>query len=285
MSGSTPPDLRDWVGREEVATDVLTPFAARGMAAILDRDPAALAEGSPLPEGWHWLYLKPTTRRSRLGPDGHAQRGDFLPPVALPRRMWAGGRLRFLRPLLLGERVERRSRILSVEEKEGRTGPLVLVSVLHSVAGEGGAAVEEEQDLVYREAPRPGAPPPRREEAPAEAAWTERFLPDAVTLFRFSALTFNGHRIHYDHPYATGVEGYPGLVVHGPLLALLLLDAAARRAGRRPAAFEYRNVGTLFADAPVALNGGAPGPDGESAVWAAGPDGALATRASARWGP
>jgi 3-methylfumaryl-CoA hydratase len=276
-------DPRAWVGRERVEAGRLDLFPARGMAALLDRDPAALAEGDPLPPGWHWLYLNPATPRSRLGPDGHARRGGFLPPVALPRRMWAGGRLRFPRPLLLGERVERRSRILSVEEKQGSTGSLVRVTVAHEVRGEGGGAVEEEQDLIYREAARPGEPPRATPPLPAEAEWREAFLPDAVTLFRFSALTFNGHRIHYDHPYATGVEGYPGLVVHGPLTALLLLDAAARHAGRRPAAFRYRAVGPLFGDEPITLAGrAAAGPDAAEA-WAAGPSGTVATRAEVEW--
>ncbi len=278
-------DPRAWIGREEVVTDVLSPFAARGMAALLDRDPAGLDEGDPLPEGWHWLYLNAATPRSALGTDGHARRGGFLPPVALPRRMWAGGRLRFLRPLLLGERVERRSRVLAVEEKEGRSGSLVRVTVQHSVAGEGSAAVEEEQDLIYREAPKSDAPRPDPPRLPAELDWRESFLPDAVVLFRFSALTFNGHRIHYDQPYATGVEGYPGLVVHGPLLALLLLDAARRRAGRRAAAFEYRAVSPLFADAPITLAGRSGGPGSETTLWVAGSEGTVAMQAAARWEP
>jgi 3-methylfumaryl-CoA hydratase len=276
-------DPRAWVGRERVEAGRLDLFPARGMAALLDRDPEALAEGDPLPPGWHWLYLNPATPRSRLGPDGHARRGGFLPPVALPRRMWAGGRLRFPRPLLLGERVERRSRILSVEEKQGSTGSLVRVTVAHEVRGEGGGAVEEEQDLIYREAARAGEPAPATTPLPEGVEWRETFLPDAVVLFRFSALTFNGHRIHYDHPYATGVEGYPGLVVHGPLVALLLLDAAARHAGRRPAALRYRAVGPLFGDEPITLAGRAAAGGGAAEAWAAGPAGAVATRAEVEW--
>lgn len=278
-------ELQAWVGREESRAEVLSPFPAQAMAALLDREPEEFREGVPLPECWHWLYFKPVDRQSGLGPDGHALRGGFLPPVALPRRMWAGGRLRFLRPLTIGERAERRSRILSVEEKEGRTGPLVRVTVLHSVFGEHGLAAEEEQDLIYRDAPRPDAPRAEGQPLPDDLEWREGFLPDAVVLFRFSALTFNGHRIHYDHPYATRVEGYPGLVVHGPLIALLLLEAAKRRTGRRPVAFDYRAVGPLFGDEPVTLAGRTRGSGTETEVWAAGPDASIATRALARWAP
>jgi 3-methylfumaryl-CoA hydratase len=282
MSDVTREDLQAWVGRERVEADVLGLFPARAMAALLDRDPDAFAEGDALPPGWHWLYLNPATPRSLLGPDGHARRGGFLPPVPLPRRMWAGGRLRFPRPLVVGERVERRSRILSVEEKRGSTGRLVRVTVAHEIRGAGGVAVEEEQDLIYREAPGPGEPP-RSTPLPEEVAWRETFLPDAVALFRFSALTFNGHRIHYDHPYATRVEGYPGLVVHGPLTALLLLDAATRHAGRRSTAFSYRAVGPLFGEQPITLAGRPAGDADAAEAWAAGPGGGIAMRAEVRW--
>ena len=283
MGETAPQDLQAWVGREQVQADVLTPFPARGMAALLDRQPEGFSEGTPLPECWHWFYFRPVTRQSQLGQDGHARRGGFLPPVALPRRMWAGGRLRFLQPLMLGERAERRSRILAVEEKEGRTGALVRVTVLHTISGERGPAVEEEQDLIYREAPKPGRPRGTPDALPDDVQWSEQFLPDAVVLFRFSALTFNGHRIHYDYPYTTEQEGYPGLVVHGPLIALLLLDAAKRRTDRQPSAFDYRAVGPLFGDEPVTLAGRTAESGDETEVWAAGPEGTLATQAKARW--
>lgn len=276
-------ELHEWVGRERIEEDVITLATARGMVALLDRDPDAVGEGWPLPECWHWLYFKPLAPRSELGEEGHARRGGFLPPVPLRRRMWAGGRLRFLRPLAVGDRVTRRSRILSVTEKEGRTGRLVFVIVGHVVDGPAGPAVEEEQDLVYREAPRPGEPLPEGEDPPGEATWAEPFLPDAVTLFRFSALTFNAHRIHYDHPYATQVEGYPALLVHGPLIALLMLDAAKRHRGRPPAAFAYRGVAPLFNDEPFTLCG-LPAGDGEQAeVWAAGRSGRVAMRGTVDW--
>jgi len=276
-------DLRSWVGRERVDEDRIDLFPARGMAALLDRDAASFVEGAPLPAGWHWLYFKPLARRSALGDDGHARRGGFLPPVALPRRMWAGGTLAFPGALRLGERALRRSTIESIEEKTGRSGRLVFVNVRHRVESGHGLAVDEEQHIVYRETrgggPGDGPPPP------APPAWSDPFVADAITLFRFSALTFNGHRIHYDEPYATRVENYPGLVVHGPLLALLLLDGAARRAGRVPAQFTYRALGPLFANEPFRIEGVEPpaaGATGECELWITGPRG-LAMRATARW--
>jgi len=281
--GASMSDLEAWVGREQVEDDRLDLFPARGMAALLDRDAASLVEGTPLPAGWHWLWFKPLDRRSALGDDGHARRGGFLPPVPLPRRMWAGGTLAFPGELRLGERVIRRSTIESVEEKTGRTGRLVFVTVRHRVESVRGLAVDEAQHIVYREAAAggPGDGPP----APADAAWSDAFVADAITLFRFSALTFNSHRIHYDEPYATRVESYPGPVVHGPLLALLLLDGATRHGGRAPAQFSYRALSPLFAGEPFLIEGDAPpaaNTSGSCELWIAGPRG-LATRATAQW--
>jgi 3-methylfumaryl-CoA hydratase len=276
-------DLSDHVGRERVEEDHLDLFPARAMAAVLDRDPWAFEERSPLPSGWHWLYFKPLVPRSALGEDGHERRGSFLPPIELPRRMWAGGNLSFLNELRLGERVLRRSTIESVEEKTGRSGRLVFVNVRHRIETERGLAVDEAQHLVYREGLGGAGDGP---EAPKGAAWSEPFVADAVTLFRFSALTFNGHRIHYDQPYSMREEGYPGIVVHGPLLALLLLDCATRSAGRPPERFAYRAVSPLFAGEEFRLEGahGLPaGAAGEAEVWAAGPRG-MAMRAMAGWG-
>ncbi len=272
-------DLGAWLGRERVEEDVLDLFPARGMAALLDRDPDAFVDGTPLPAGWHWLYFKPLARRSVLGPDGHARLGEFLPPVPLPRRMWAGGTLAWSGVLRLGEKARRRSTIESVEEKSGRSGRLVFVTVRHRIETARGLALDEAQHIVYREA----TPAPAHAEGPAPlpvAAWSEPFTADAVTLFRFSALTYNGHRIHYDAPYATGAEGYPALVVHGPLLASLLLDAAARHGSRAPEQFTYRALSPLFVDEPFRIEGGASAGEGEVALWIAGPRG-IAMRATA----
>lgn len=245
-------DLAAWVGREQVYDDTIDLFPARGMLALLDRSPASLMEGSPLPPLWHWLYFKPLVRRSNLGGDGHERLGAFLPPVPLPRRMWAGGSVSFPGTLRLGTEARRRSTIASVEEKQGRTGRLVFVHVQHRIETEQSPAVEETQQIVYREAAAGAAPagPPAAE----MPDWSESFSVDPVDLFRFSALTFNGHRIHYDLAYATA-EGYAGLVVHAPLLALLLLDAAARHSANSPARFSYRAVSPIFAHEPFRLEG------------------------------
>ena len=181
----------------------------------------------------HWLYFLPLYRRSEVGPDGHALRGGFLPPVPLPRRMWAGGRLEFRRPVRVGDAIERTSTIVKVDAKEGRTGALVFVLVRHEIGAAGEVAIVEEHDIVYREAPRAGEPPPAKKAAPANPDWRRDVVPDDVLLFRYSALTFNGHRIHYDRRYVTEVEGYPGLIVHGPLIATLLADLARDMSRRR----------------------------------------------------
>lgn len=239
-------ELESWVGREETSEDRIDARPAAALAATLDLDPeAALAPGE-LPPLWHWVYFTPRTRRSGLGEDGHARRGGFLPPVDLPSRMWAGGRLVFHRPLHIGEVAHRRSRILRCEAREGRSGPLVFVTVRHLVSGEAGLAIGEEHDIVYRTRIARDAPP-AGEPAPTQAAFRRSWRPDPVLLFRYSALTFNGHRIHYDHPYATQVEGYPGLVVHGPLIATLLMETfRAARPLARASRFDYRALGPLY---------------------------------------
>jgi len=261
----------EWEGRTRTVTDRISLAQARALAATLDRDPASLDSGSVLPHGWHWIYFNDAVPRSRLAEDGHEARGDFLPPVPLARRMWAGGRIRFHAPLRIGDDVVRTSTIEHVTPKEGRTGALVFVTVSHRIDGREGLAVHEEQDLVYRGAPADGvaagAGPRSKVEAPEGSRRVASFVADPVTLFRFSALTFNGHRIHYDHPYATQVEGYPGLVVHGPLVALLLLEAgggvlAAAGRGSAPGSFRYRAVGPLFCGEPFDL---VTSPDAEEA--------------------
>lgn len=272
--GSTPdaPELEDWIGRERASSDILTLERAKKLAATLDLDPDGLTADAPLPPGWHWIYFHEPVVRSDLAEDGHERRGTFLPPVPLDRRMWAGGRLRFLRALRIGERVQRISTIRSVEEKEGRAGPLAFVTVEHRIVGEEGVvALEEEQDLVYLSRTRPGEGARSGEGVPAEPpVWSEPFAADEVTLFRFSALTFNGHRIHYDRRYATEVEGYPDVVVHGPLLALSLLGAGTRWTAAAQSAeplmgwrFGYRARRPVFCRETVRLLGrGASAEDG-----------------------
>ena len=269
--------LEEWIGRTETRADQVTAAPIAALAATLDREDPPPQPGDPLPPLWHWLYFLPVHRQSELGSDGHASRGGFLPPVPLPRRMWAGSRFEFHRPLRVGETVIRVSKIVDVKHKEGRTGPLVFVVVRHEI----GDALSEEHDIVYRDHPKPGdaAPTPH---APEPAAWERSVHPDDVLLFRYSALTFNGHRIHYDRRYATEVEGYPGLVVHGPLIATLLVDLLRRnRPDARVARFSFRAVSPLFDTAPFAVCGL---PD-ESAktirLWARNPAGGLAMDAAA----
>ncbi|HEY6006285.1 MAG TPA: MaoC family dehydratase N-terminal domain-containing protein [Anaeromyxobacter sp.] len=227
MTEST--DLSSWIGREQERVDWVNANHLAAWNATLDRDDPFPREGDPVPPGFHWALFPPLARQSELGPDGHARRGGFLPPVPLPRRMWAGSRVRYHAPLRVGERVQLASVVEKIEEKTGRAGALVFVTVHHRVSGGAGLAIDEEQDIVYREAPKPGAP---GQAGPAEPAprgtWRREIVPDDVLLFRYSALTFNGHRIHYDRRYVTGVEGYAGLVVHGPLIATLLLDLVRR---------------------------------------------------------
>jgi 3-methylfumaryl-CoA hydratase len=271
--------LKQWVGRTEVRTGRLDPFPATALAATLDREDPEFTDGTPLPPLWHWLYFLPVHRVSEVGPDGHPRRGGFLPPLPLPRRMWAGGRFAFRHSLRIGDTVRKESRVLSVERKEGRTGPLVFVRVGHELADAEGLALTEEHDIVYRGLAAPASTP---RPAPTGAVWERIIRPDPVLLFRYSALTFNGHRIHYDQPYATKVEGYPGLVVHGPLIATLLLDLLRReRRDATVATFAYRAVGPLFDTAAFAVCG-APTEDGHAVkLWARSMDGVLAMEASA----
>ena len=277
-------DLRSWVGRQAHADDVLVPTPCAALAATLDRDPARPPPGWPLPALWHWLYFLPLHRHSELGSDGHAKRGGFLPPIPLPRRMWAGGELAFHRPLRIGDAVVRTSTIESISAKNGRSGPLAFVRVKHEirVQDDASVALTEFHDIVYRAAPKSGTVPPEPQAAPAHAAFERECNADAVMLFRYSALTFNPHRIHYDRRYAVDVEGYPGLVVHGPLIATLLLDLLRReRPDARVAQFRFRAVRPLFDGDPFFVCG-QPLDDGRSfRLWARQHDGALAMDATA----
>lgn len=274
-------DLAAWVGRSEVRHDVVTAAPLAAMAATLDRTDPFPVNGDPVPPLWHWCYFLPLARESEIGADGHPKRGGFLPPVALPRRMWAGGRLTFTRPLAVGEAVTRTSRIASVETKQGRTGALVFVTVHHDYSTAQGLALHEGHDIVYRDVPAAGAAPALPPRAATDAGYTCEIVPDPVLLFRYSALTFNGHRIHYDREYVTQVEGYPGLVVHGPLIATLLVDLLRREHPRsRVRFFEFRAMSPLFDIHRFQLCGRDEG-SGRHALWAMNHEGGLAMQASA----
>jgi 3-methylfumaryl-CoA hydratase len=277
--------LRKWVGRTETSDDVVSVFPVAALNATLDRDEPRPRAGDPLPPLWHWLYFLPVYRHSEAGPDGHMRRGGFLPPVPLPRRMWAGSRVRFQRPLRVGDAIRRISTVADITHKSGRSGDLVFVVVRHEVSADDGIAVAEEHDIVYREPPRGGrssGEPPPAATPPNSPAWERLVQPDPLLLFRYSALTFNGHRIHYDRSYVTEVEGYRGLVVHGPLLATLMLDLVRRE---RPeavvTAFRFRALRPVFDTAPFTVCGAPDSGERQIALWIRGPDGARAMEGSA----
>ena len=273
--------LQAWLGRTEQRHDVVAAAPAAALAATLDLDDAAWPDGKPLPPLWHWLYFLPLAPQREIGADGHPRRGGFLPPVPLPRRMFAGGRHEFHRPLRIGQAVVRTSQIADVSQKSGKSGALVFVRVRHEIADERGVALTEEHDIVYREAPAPGAAQPAPPAAPRDSGFSRSVSADPVLLFRYSALTFNGHRIHYDRSYVTEVEGYPGLVVHGPLIATLLADLLRReRPDATIARFEFKAVSPLFDLAPFELCGRFDDAR-HASLWARNASGGLAMQAHA----
>ena len=246
---STSTNLKGWIQKTESVSDVITATPYAALSATLDRRDPRPAVGTVLPPLWHWLYFLPLHLQSEIGPDGHAKRGGFLPPVPLPRRMWAGGQFQFRKPLRVGDAVVRVSTIEDIVEKSGRTGALVFLKVRHEIRrnDEADAALIEFHDIVYRDAPKAEEVPPPPHAAAAGSRWERKVVPDEVLLFRYSALTFNGHRIHYDRRYATEVEGYPGLIVHGPLIATLLLDLLHRNLPDAKAVqFEFKAVRPMF---------------------------------------
>jgi len=274
------PDYTPWIGRQEVTEDELGLAPALAAAAMLDDDLTPLAQGQPLPAMWHWFYFLPRAAQALLGPDGHPQRGGFMPPIPYPRRMFAGARLRFERPLLLGQPARRVTEICDIKQKTGRSGSLAFVSLRCRFYQNEQLCIEEEQDIVYREPGSAVAAPALLAWSPLPAdAWSRIVTPDPTLLFRFSALTFNAHRIHYDRPYATQQEGYPGLVVHGPLTALLLMELVRQQAAQPVSRFEFRGLAPLFDLAPFRLVAHAEG--ARVSLQAQGPDGSAAMSASA----
>lgn len=272
--------LNDWIGRSERRTDLIAAAPAAALAATLDRDDPEPLPGDELPPLAHWLYFLPIAAARELGEDGHPRRGGFLPPVPLPRRMWAGGRLEFMQPLCIGDEVQRTSRIADVRVRAGRSGSLVFVVVRHELESARGLVLTEEHDIVYREMPVAGTPLPAGRPAQDTPDFGRDIVPDPIFLFRYSALTFNGHRIHYDRPYATGVEGYPGLVVHGPLVATLLVDLVRRELpAERLRRFSFKAERPLFDIHRFSIHGRADGR--HIALWSADHDGLLSMSATA----
>ena len=282
MTAST--DLTQWIGRTEAVDDTVTPTPVAALSATLDWPSARPVAGTPLPYLWHWLFFLPLAQQSEIGPDGHPRRGGFLPPVPLPRRMWAGSDFAFHQPLLVGDRLTRTSTIVDVSEKSGRTGHLIFVKVRHEIRRNGAAdvALTEHHNIVYRDAPGPNDVPPAPMAAPGKFSWERRIKADEVLLFRYSALTFNGHRIHYDRKYVTEVEGYPGLIVHGPLIATLLMDLLRRQLPEaRVAKFEFKAVRPTFDINPFSVHG-QPAADGKSVrLWGRDHEGWLTMDATA----
>ncbi len=272
--------LELWIGRTETRFDVLSAAPVAALSASLDHAQPRALMGDALPPCWHWLYFQDAVAASGLGIDGHARRGGFLPPVSLPRRMWAGSRLRFVTPLTVGESVRRVSTIAAITHKQGRNGELVFVTLRHQIFQGDKLAIEEEQDLVYREPVAANVVPLPRP-APAAAQWSRELRPDSVLLFRYAALTFNSHRIHYDRDYATREEGYAALVVQGPLTATLLWDVLHREwPDVAVVTFAFRAIRPLLEGLPLRLQGRRDGE--EIGLWALDASGALAMEAQVR---
>jgi 3-methylfumaryl-CoA hydratase len=273
-------NLQNWVGREVQSRDLLRSEPSRFMQATLDREPS-LEDGDALPPLWHWLYFLEAKRASELGRDAHPKKGGFLPPISLPRRMWAGDRFTFHAPVIIGKDVLKRSTIKNIVEKKGRSGNLCFVTVEHAIFQDEQLVLIEEQDIVYREDPKPGTPKPVPAPAQGKPEFSQVITPTQVMLFRYSALTFNGHRIHYDIDYARDVEGYDGLVFHGPLTATLLVELASAQMGRNPKTFEFRAQSPISGPQPFQIEGRC---DGNTIIlWARGHDNALAMSASAHF--
>jgi 3-methylfumaryl-CoA hydratase len=272
--------LRQWIGRSEEATDIVTAQLVKGLRATLFQEVGDPKTGDAAPFTAHWCLAQPVFPMSMLGPDGHPTRGGFLPPVPLPRRMWAGGEIEFMQPLRVGDESTRTSRIADVQVKTGSTGTLCFVSVEHSISSPRGVAIRERQDIVYREMTTAAsatakAPPP-------QAQHRETHVSDPVLLFRYSALTFNGHRIHYDREYVTKVEGYPGLIFHGPLQAALIIEMAAKlRSGKPPKKFSYRGLQPLFEGSEFSINAN----ETEAGIdlWTANAEGQPTMKGTAVW--
>ena len=278
-----PEEFSKWIGRKEQTSDVIDARHADLMAATMARpefegEIKPFKDGDELPIGWQWIYFLQAKPSSQLGRDGHPKTGGFLPPIPLPRRMWAGSRLQFLQPLLIGDHVTKETEILSVIRKEGKSGPLYFVTVKHSFIKQSGLCLIEEQDLVYRDDPKPDSAAPTLPEAPVDFEISREIVPNPTWLFRYSALTFNGHRIHYDVDYARDVEGYRNLVFHGPLSATLLLEMASEIAGKRQLeSFSFRALSPLFADRAFSIHANKDGDE----LWIENPDGKLAITAKA----
>ena len=269
-------DIKSWLGKSELKQAVLEAKHANLLGITLGKD--ELREGHRLPGLWHWAWFNEAKPLTELGRDGHPKRGGFLPPVPLPRRMWAGGELEFHEPLIVGKKIDRKSIIENIQNKQGHSGDLCIVTILHELRDGQELCVSERQNLVFREDPKPDAPTPPAQKPPMGPEISRDITPDPVTMFRYSALTFNGHRIHYDADYARDVEGYPELVFHAPLTATHLFDLAQELIGKAPIAkFSYRATAPIFAGRPFSIH--AKREEGKISAWAITHGGNLAMSA------
>ena len=270
MQNDSQQQFSGWIGKTQSASSILTIGPMEGLAATLDRNSTAFSIGDALPPLWHWLYFLETSKKSELAEDGHPHRGDFLPPIDLPRRMWAGSRLNFIRPLLAGETIKRSSTIQSIKLKQGRSGSLGFVCVAHELSDSSGVLLIEEHDIVYRGMPTGTVSAQSPLKAGEDHDFARTVTPDPVLLFRYSALTFNGHRIHYDRAYAKDVESYPGLVVHGPLLATFLLELFADNYPEATlASFSFKAIKPVFDIDSFQVCGNKPDNTGNTKLWIA----------------
>jgi 3-methylfumaryl-CoA hydratase len=274
--------LKQWIGRSTEASDIVTAQLVKGLRATLFQEIGEPKAGDAAPFTTHWCLAQPVFPMSQLGPDGHPTRGGFLPPVLLPRRMWAGGELEFVDALRVGDESKRTSRISDITVKTGSTGTLCFVSVEHIVTSPRGIAIRERQDIVYRDMSGAPAAPAKAAPPPPVAQHRETHMADPVLLFRYSALTFNGHRIHYDRDYVTKVEGYPGLIFHGPLQAAFIVELAAKlRGGKPPKKFVYRGLQPLFEGSEFSVNANTT--ESGMELWTANSSGQPTMKGTATW--
>lgn len=245
----------EWIGKSEDRSDSMSVEQLQRFEAMMNRDPSQIAEGAELAPCAHWIYFTPALPQSELGVNGNAMNDSLLPPVDLPRRMWAGGKLTFKKSLKVGIPAEKKSTVTKIEEKEGSTGKLCFVTLRHQISSKGAVAVDEEQTFVFREENERGAHPIRTQPLDIDPDWKKITKPDSIQLFRFSALTFNSHRIHYDRDYAQQVEGYPDLVVHAPLLLLTIIDAfKTKHDGKMIEEIEYNSIGPVYLGEQITIH-------------------------------
>ncbi len=269
-----------WVGREIEKIDTIDTHRVAGLSAILDKNYKIPTPGSPLPPCWHWAFCNDVVPQSQLGVDGHPERGGFLPDLKLPRRMWAGSKVQINQSLRVGDTVTKRSKILSITPKSGKSGQLFFVSIKHEWFVGDKLSIKEDQDIVYRDMPRKINSNSSGITAPSKSLWRREIKPDPVLLFRYSALTFNGHRIHYDQPYCISEEGYPGLVVHGPLIATFLLDLCRHSNPEREISrFSFRAVSPLFDQSPFFISGSLTDDGNAADLWAENAEGYISSKA------